>query len=65
MMLILKGDDRKVLYTELYYAERRLRTLHSIYNETRDMKVLRNMQEAKREMQTIVKRIEEIESADR
>lgn len=62
MMLILKGDDCKVLYTELYYAERRLRTLHSIYNKTRDMKVLRKVQEVKREVQRIAERIEEAEN---
>lgn len=57
----IKGNKLKILYTELYYAERRLRTLHCIYSETKDMRVLRKVQLAKQEVQRIAKRIEAVE----
>ena len=60
--MLVKGDMKKLLYTELYYAERRLRTLHCIYSETKDMRVLRKVQLAKQEVQRIAKRIEAAES---
>lgn len=59
--MLVKGDMKKLLYTDLYQAERRLRTLHSIYDETRDMRVLRKVQLAKQEVQRIAKRIEAVE----
>ena len=60
--MLVKGDMKKLLYTDLYQAERRLRTLHCIYSETGDMRVLRKVQLAKQEVQRIAKRIDAAES---
>ena len=54
--MLVKGNMIKLLYTDLYQAERRLRFLRSIYNETKDMRVLRKVQEAKKEVERIAKR---------
>ena len=48
---------KKLLYTDLYQAERRLRFLHTIYNETKDMRVLKKVQVSKKEDERITERI--------
>ena len=55
--MLVKGDMKKLLYTDLYQAERRLRFLHTIYNETKDMRVLKKVQVAKKEVERITERI--------